>query len=112
MKTPLALPTSKNDTLIFRMMSIRDHVEGRQSPSYQFYHPFSMIQSAQKKYPEIKQLLKRIIPLGTTATSSIIFDIQQNVEQSLCAILQKHPPWYEKSIYKFMLRTEAHTYLC
>lgn len=71
-----------------------------------------MIQSAQKKYPEIKQLLKWIIPLGTRATSNIIFDIQQNVEQSFCAVLQKHPSWYEKSIYKFMLRTEPHTDLC
>ena len=50
-------PTSKTANLIFAMMSIRCHVEGRLSPGCQFYHPSSMIQYSQKKYPKIKQLL-------------------------------------------------------
>lgn len=42
-----ALPTFTTTNLIFGMMSIRCHVEGRLSPGCQFYHPFYMIQYSQ-----------------------------------------------------------------
>lgn len=92
MKIPKALPISQNVNLIFRMMSIRCHVEDR--PGYQFYNPLSIIQSVQKKYPETKHLLKHIIPLGTTATFNIIL-IFSKTWSSLYVL-------YYKSIYPSM----------
>lgn len=34
------------------------------------------------------------------------------MEQSSYVVLQKHLHWYEKPIYKIMLRTEAYIDLC
>lgn len=89
----------QNANLLFGMMSIKCRVKGRLSPGCQFYHPFPMIQSPQKKYPETKQLVSwgfsaKTNSLGTTATLAKIL-IFSKTQSSLYVL-------YCKSIYPGM----------
>lgn len=110
--TSVAFSTSKNANLIFRI-SIMRHVEGRLESwgsvlSSLLHDPIFSKEISRKKAITIMGLqCKNKLSLGTTATLDKIL-IFSKTEQSLYVVLQKHPPWHEKSIYKTMLRTEAY----